>query len=111
MSAACRSAADVKLDFGYISPGNEPDCLEYFLIYPKRSPESSLVHLNDALSHNSALASLQLTFAADPVDAFNFQLLNESCAGLQSLTLSSSFDLAVIVEVVFLTGPWPSFTA
>jgi hypothetical protein len=93
MSAACISACDIKLDFGYVSPGEKVRPPDYKLIYPKRSPESPLVHLNEPLSHNSAPTRLQLTFAADPVNAFNFHLLSEACAGLQSLTLMSSFDL------------------
>jgi hypothetical protein len=95
MSTACRSASDVRLDFRHLNWEKSLFLLNYAPSYPKCSSESPLVHLNEALSHNSVLTSLQLTFEGDPVNAFNFDLLIESCAGLQSLTLSSDRENVV----------------
>jgi hypothetical protein len=92
MSAACRSACDVRLDFGYFEPGHEPGYLDLAQFYTKLSDKYPLVHLSEALSHNSALISLQLTFTSDPISVFNLDCMFESCTGLQSLTIASSFN-------------------
>jgi hypothetical protein len=88
MSAACKSASDVRLQFGYINV----DQVLHRLDFPQLSHNTPSVHLNEALLQNSALTSLQLTFRDDPLNAFNLKGPFESCTGLQGLALSSSFS-------------------
>jgi hypothetical protein len=80
ISSACRSASDVRLDFRCSIPS----------LFPKSLPMSQI---EKALSHNTALTSLQLTFGGDPWHVFNLDRLLESLTGLQSLELGSSIGL------------------
>jgi hypothetical protein len=80
--AACRAASDVRLDFGCRNPH----------LFPRSSPFGQL---GQALSHNSALTSLKLTFEGYPWPVVNYDRVLESLTGLQSLELASrrtSFD-------------------
>jgi hypothetical protein len=75
ISAACRSALDVSLDFVH----------RYMQLVPQ---SQSFAHLCDTLSHNTALTSLQLTFEQDPCHFFNLASLVKSLTDLHSLKLA-----------------------
>jgi hypothetical protein len=75
IAVACSSASDVQLHFDY-----------RFQDIPTSPP---FEQVGKALSLNSVLTSLQLTFEGDPSHVFNLDCLFESLSGLQSLKLSS----------------------
>jgi hypothetical protein len=83
ISAACRSASDVRLDF-------DSNYLHYA---PKPVPFSQL---ETALSHNSSLTSLKLIFVGDPWHFLNLDSLLQSLTGLQSLELGSNMGIDVM---------------
>jgi Leucine-rich repeat (LRR) protein len=79
ISAACRSALDVNLEFTNSYLHQVPDSQPY-------------LQLEDTLSHNTALTSLQLSFPDIPCQFFRFELLLESLKSLQTLKLAPRGD-------------------
>jgi hypothetical protein len=90
VAAACKSAADVSLEFGRV-------------VYEYGNDWRSFAHVAEALAHNSTLVSLQLTFYCDdPCDVVNLDLLLEALTGLQSLSLHfRSFSSAMSAKQPF----------
>jgi hypothetical protein len=80
ISAACRSALDVKLEFTHSN----------LHLVPR---SQSFVQLEDTLSHNTALTSLQLSFPNIPCHFFRFEVLLESLNSLQTLKVAPRGDL------------------
>jgi hypothetical protein len=102
MSAACKSASNVQLDFGYVDPKAQPCSLDLAQFYPMMSNDHPLVQLSEALSHSSALTRLQLTSTSDLWDAVILERLFEPLTGLRSLEFSSSFH---IFSNIYLDAP------
>jgi hypothetical protein len=76
MSSTCSSASDMHLTFGEIE----------WQLAPSSPPFSQL---EECLSRNTALTSLQLSFADDPWRVFEFDCLFQSLTGLQNLELKA----------------------
>jgi hypothetical protein len=92
ISATCRSASDVSLDFG---------CSDLQLV-PEHPP---FLQLSEVLSHNSALTNLQLSFVGDPCLVIDLDYMFQSLAGLRSLALTSSRCRATVCSTDGLPAP------
>jgi Leucine-rich repeat (LRR) protein len=74
IAAACTSALDVSLEYGHYSEVLLPEL-------------QHIEQLAEALSHNTALTRLKLTFRGDPCSGFNLDRLTGGLTDLQSLSL------------------------
>jgi hypothetical protein len=75
ISVACKSASDVRLDYGHRGKRSAPD-LEH------------IMQLGAALSHNAALTSLHFTIQGQPRGYFDLNCLTVGLTGLQSLSMN-----------------------